>query len=422
LDGPAFIEADGVKLIFVNRFFYPDHSATSQLLSDLAFHLAGEPGYDVEVVTSRLRYDDGGDPLPAREMINGVRVRRIWTSRFGRGSLPGRALDYLSFYASAALALLRMAEPGTIVIAKTDPPLISVVAAIVARLRRATLVNWIQDAFPEVARAAGVRVPLPGILRAARNFSLRAAAANVVLGERMAGWVQAQGVPPDRIFIIPNWADGDEIRPLAHAENPRRNGWGVADKFVVAYSGNLGRAHEYGTLLDAAVRLREDVDIVFVFIGGGHHRAALEADVAARRLASFRFLPYQPRAVLRESLAAADVHWISLRPQMEGLIVPSKISGVLAAGRPTLMVGDPEGEIGNLLTRYGCGSTIRIGQDAELAAAIKLLRDAPGLRTASGENARRAFEAGFTSHRAFALWETIFIRLVRELPSAMIAR
>jgi hypothetical protein len=166
-----------MKLIFVNRFFHPDHSATSQLLSDLTFALVGQ-GHEVTVITSRLRYDDPAVQLPARDIVNGVRVERVRTTRFGRRTMTGRAIDYLSFYGAAALALVAAARRGSVIIAKTDPPMLSVMAAPIAMVRGAVLVNWHQDVFPEVMQALGLlrgrggRLLL-GLLRWLRNRSLR---------------------------------------------------------------------------------------------------------------------------------------------------------------------------------------------------------------------------------------------------------
>src|SRR5262249_36301313 len=143
LGGAAAAAGCRGKLIFVNRYFHPDHSATSLMLSDLAFHLAGQRHDDVCVVTSRQRYDDGAARLPPRERIAGGDVHRGWTTRFGRGALPGRSLDYASFYVSSAVVLWHLARRGDIIIAKTDPPLISLIAAAIARLRGARLVNWV---------------------------------------------------------------------------------------------------------------------------------------------------------------------------------------------------------------------------------------------------------------------------------------
>src|ERR1043166_3269501 len=171
-----------MRLLFANRYFPPDHSATSQMVGDLAVHLA-KRGHEVVAITSRQRYDDASARLARRERVNGVDVVRVATTRFGRGFLPGRALDYATFYLSAFFAILRRARRGDTVVAMTDPPLLSVVAALACALRGARLVNWVQDLFPEVATALGMRVP--GVMRL-RDWSLRRAAMNVALGERMA--------------------------------------------------------------------------------------------------------------------------------------------------------------------------------------------------------------------------------------------
>jgi hypothetical protein len=139
------------RVIFVNRYFFPDHSATSQILSDLTFHLAAT-GHDVHVITSRQRYDDARAALPDSENINGVQVHRMASTRFGRAALSGRALDYLAFYRSVRRRLRAIARAGDIVVAKTDPPLLSVALASIARQRRAHLVNWLQDIYPAYGR------------------------------------------------------------------------------------------------------------------------------------------------------------------------------------------------------------------------------------------------------------------------------
>ncbi len=246
-----------MRVIFLNRYFYPDHSATSQMLSDLAFFLA-DVGHEVCVVTSCQRYDDAAAILPARERVDGVEVHRVRTTRFGRDNLVGRAADYATFYLAAGWRLWRIARAGDVVVAKTDPPLISVVAWFIARRRNVRLVNWVQDVFPEVAEALGVRAlagPLAGVLRRLRNGAFRSAAVNVVLGERMAAVVARAGAPASCIRVIPNWADMEAIRPVAAANNPLRQEWGLDGKFVVCYSGNMGRVHEFDTILGAAERL-----------------------------------------------------------------------------------------------------------------------------------------------------------------------
>lgn len=405
------------KAIFINRYFYPDHSATSQMLSDLAFALAAD-GREVHVVTGRQLYDNPAADLPASESVQGVRIHRVWTTRFGRGGLPGRAIDYLTFYLSAAWCLLLTTRAHDQVIAKTDPPLISVIAMVVAALRGATLVNWVQDLFPEVAEGLDMKAVCVGapFLRGLRNISLRAARNNVVLGERMAARLVEQGVAPAAVTIIHNWSDAAAIQPVAARHNPLRAQWGLSDKFVVGYSGNMGRAHEFVTLLDAAHQLREETGIVFLFIGSGIQRAWLEDEVRRRGLKNVLFQPYQPRGQLALSLSVPDLHVISLRPQLEGLIVPSKFYGIAAAGRPTLFIGDPDGEIPRILSAHHCGATAAIG---DVGAAVRYIRELahgrPELNEQQGGNARMAFERRFAQSSAFDAWRCVLGQRVEEV-------
>lgn len=396
---------------FVNRFFYPDHSATSQLLTDLALSLA-QQGHRVRVVTSRQRYDEPQARLPAREEVAGVAVHRVWTSRFGRGFLSGRAIDYLTFYLSCGWCLLRLVRPGDLVVAKTDPPLISVVAGWMAAVRRARLVNWLQDLFPEVAAALGV-APRPRaaarLLGRLRDDSLRRARMNVAIGEGMRLRLLARGIPEARIAVVPNWSDDERVRPLPAASNPLREEWGLADKFVVGYSGNLGRAHGYETLLAAAQGLRQRDDVVFLFIGGGAAMRGLEAEAATLGLGNLVFRPYQPVERLAEGLTVADVHLVVLRPEMEGLIVPSKFYGIAAAGRPAIFVGSPDGEIARLLDEGEAGIAVAEGDSAGLARAILRLREDPELLARLGRNARLLCEGRFSRRAALDRWAQLLV-------------
>jgi colanic acid biosynthesis glycosyl transferase WcaI len=402
------------RIIFLNRYFFPDHSATSQLVSDLAFHLA-ERGHDVRVFTSRQLYDDPFAALPEGEVVRGVAIRRLATTRFGRAGLFGRGFDYASFYREVWRAVIEAGEPGDILVAKTDPPLLCLPALQAARRRRLLLVNWLQDLYPEVAMR--LKVPLLGspagrILLRMRDAALRAAAANVAVGERMAAVVRDRGVPGNRLHVIPNWCDDEDIRPLSSPENPLRHEWRLEDKFVVGYSGNLGRSHEYATLLEAARRLRDDVRLVFLFIGGGSQFHALAREVSAQGLGDrFRFLPYQERAQLKYSLGVADVHWLSLRPELEGLIVPSKFYGIAAAGRPTIAITAPDGEIARLVRDNRCGFAIAPGDGPALADALRRLLESPAMVADMGRRARTVLEADFTRAQAFARWERVLSTL-----------
>ena len=399
------------RLIFINRFFFPDHSATSQILSDLAFHLA-DTGHKVLVVTSKQSYGDAKASLPDYEVIRNVHVHRIFSTRLGRGGgLLGRTIEYFSFGWSLWRRLAVIAQPGDILVAKTDPPLVSIVAMAAARRSGLKLVNWLQDVYPELAVKLGVPF-IRGFaatgLAALRNRSLRFADAIVVLGDLMGRRIEALGIPQQRIHVIPNWCNDEEIKPLGHSENGLRQSWGLQNKFVVGYSGNLGRAHEFNTVVAAAEQLGANPRIVFLMIGGGTRFGELASTVKVRRLEHlFRFLPYQEQKILRCSLAVPDVHWISLNPEVEGLIVPSKFYGVAAAGKPIIVIAAQDGELARLVQKHACGVVIAPGDANALVGTLLRLSSDPAAVAEMGMQARKMLEAHFTRQKAFERWDRL---------------
>lgn len=431
-----------MAVIFVNRFFFPDHSATSQMLSDVAFGLV-RSGHAVSVITSQQRYDDPDARLPKSEVIDGVSVHRLSTTRFGRHNLAGRAIDYVTFYALAAATVWKVARPGDVVVAKTDPPLLSVVLGPVARWRRARLVNWLQDVFPEVAAALGLgrsKLRRAGLrlLQALRDRSLKKAVINVAIGQRMAEYLRALGVPDAQIRVIPNWADGAAIHPISHDRNALRRAWHLENAFVVGYSGNLGRAHEIETVVQAIAEIEQCATrralvtsnashddacddladpplstsqttpmIRWLFVGGGAQMTALKNALSARGLSSALFRPYQPREVLAHSLSVPDVHLISLLPELEGLIVPSKYYGIAAAGRPAIFIGDAKGEIAQILKQSATGITIAPGDGTALAQAVLGFASHRQLAAEQGERARLHFGRHYDMHHALDAWRTL---------------
>jgi glycosyltransferase involved in cell wall biosynthesis len=398
------------RIVFLNKYFFPDYSATSQILGDLAFHLA-ESGSRVAVVTSRQRYDDPRADLPEQERIGGVEIHRVTGTRFGRTGLVGRSVDYLSFYRSAYRAVTTLTQPGDVLIVKTDPPLVCIPALRAARRRGLHLINWLADLYPEVAVELGVpllRGPVGRPFYWMRDAALRSAAANVVLGERMGSIVRARGAAPDRVHLIHNWCDDEDITPIAPGDAVLRREWGLEGRFVVGYSGNLGRGHEFETVLDAAERLRDRPNLVFLFIGGGHLWGDLVRRVAERKLEPlFRFLPYQDRSLLKQSLAVPDLHWISQKPELEGLIVPSKFYGIAAAGRAIAAVTAADGDLARRVAEHRCGIVVEPGNGAQLAAELRRLAADPHELAEMGRRSRAMLDAKYTRRQAYAMWRDL---------------
>lgn len=407
---PAAVDG---RVVFVNRFFHPDQSATSQMLTDLATGLAAD-GVTVSVITSRAA---GPAALSAHETVSGVDVRRVAMSQFGRSRLLGRVVDYMTFLVGACRALIRHVKRGDVVVAMTDPPLLSVVAAPIARLKGAVLVNWVQDLYPDIALELGVgrtwARPLLSALARLRDRSFAAAATNVVIGTRMAERLRARMGAAVRIDVISNWANGAIVARSEGSRAEHRAALGIGDDaFVVAHAGNLGRAHDARTILDA-IAWTEKADFgdavtpTWLFIGGGAGYTWLRDEVHARGLKTARFLPHVPRERLGDTLRAADVHLVSLLPEMEGLLVPSKYYGILAAGRPVVLIGDRNGELAGLIERDGCGSVVAPGCAERLGQELLALSLDASHRHALGQAARAAFEARYDLSHAIEAWRRL---------------
>jgi glycosyltransferase involved in cell wall biosynthesis len=409
-------EESAVRIIFANRYFYPDQSATSRVVSSVAFGLA-KRGFDVAVIASRDIHNRRDIVLPTEEVVSGVTIRRLSTTRFGRQNLLGRGFDYLLFHVVAFFWILANVSVGDIAVVCTDPPLLSVTSGWALRMKNAIMVNWIMDLFPETAIELGYFGRFKRLARltlALRNASLRTPGICICPTQTMADYILRQGLPEDRVVVSHHWSDGEEIRPVEPEQNSLRSTWGLDGAFVVGYSGNFGRAHEFETMLGAADQLRTDDKIRFLMIGGGHQHRAVIAKARRDDLRNVLFRPLQPIERLSESLGAADVHVVSLLPQLEHCVIPSKFYGILAAGRPTIFIGDADGEVARVIAKSGCGLHVAIGDTDALTQAIQYLSENPEVCQSMGLRARQLLASDYPRDGAIDAWCTRIMFLARE--------
>lgn len=408
-----------MRLIIANRFYAPDESATSRMVASLATGLAAR-GHQVHVVASQ-HYHNRPDRMGPNEFCAGVRVHRVWMSSLGYKGLWGRALDYLTFHMNVIWRIRRLARKGDAIIACTDPPLLSVTVMLATLGTGAILVNWLHDLYPEVATQLGVldeRRLMVRLLLWLRNVSLRRARRNVTPIPRMAEFLSARGISYGSFAVIRQWADGTSIQPVEPAKNRLRREWCLQDKFVVGYSGNFGRVHDFNTILEAAERLRDRRDVVFLFVGDGPRKGAVEHEVRRRGLGHVVLKPLQPREGLAETLSVADVHLVSLLPELENCCVPSKFYGILAVGRPILFVGDTGGELGQTIRDAKCGASVDVGDGARLAQVICQFAESDVERREMGARARQTFESAFSESVGVGTWH----QLLKEIcPPSRIA-
>jgi colanic acid biosynthesis glycosyl transferase WcaI len=402
-----------MNICFFNRSYWPDQAATGQLLTELAEDLVSRHRCAVSVVAGPalhapkggdgqewqegregqegLEGQDGFGGLVRRESHHGVAILRANSSRFAPARFAGRASNYLTYFASASAASFRIGSPD-VVVSLTDPPIIGLTALFAARRTGARFVFLCEDIFPEVAALVdgfhngAVNATLDRINR----YLLREADAVIALGDRMRQrLVEEKGANPGRVHVIHNWADCDAIVP-SPKDNAFTRANGLADRFVVMHSGNVGLSQDLDVLIEAADRLRSKERLTIAIVGGGSRREELGRMVAGRGLTNVRFFPYQSKELLHESFGAADAFVVSLKDTLEGYIVPSKVYGILAAGRPYIAATNPGCEAATIARAGGCGLVAAPGDAGALADAIAKLYDDPAAARAMGERARHA--------------------------------
>ncbi len=383
-----------MHIAFFNRSYYPDQSATGQLLTDLCEDLVREHACRVTVVTGRPLHplpgtDTGQQRLLAHEERHGVRIVRAQGTRFDKRRFAGRACNYMSYFATACYAGLRLDRPD-VVVALTDPPIIGLAAWMAGKRFGSPFVMAFKDLFPEVT------VLLPDFhsdainhaLQRVNRFLVRRAALNIALSQTMKRrLIDDKGAPEARTIIIPDWADTAAIAP-GPKDNAFSRAHGLAEKFVVMHSGNIGLSQSLETIVEAAALLKALPDVHVVFQGDGVKRPDLERQVAARGLTNVSFLPFSPKSALGESFAAADLFIVSLQRGLAGYIVPSKLYGILAAGRPYVAAVEESCEVASIATAHQCGLVAEPGNADQLAACILAFHRDRDMTRRYGENAR----------------------------------
>jgi colanic acid biosynthesis glycosyl transferase WcaI len=394
-------------ILVLNQYYRPGVEATANLLADLCENLAGD--YDVTVVTGRLQ---GREDLPSNELLNGVRVLRTRSTAFDRTKLHLRTLNYLTYLADSLARALSSRRPQ-LVLCMTDPPIVGDLGVVVARRFRVPLLVISEDVFPEIATELG-RLTNPALVHALRKlvaYYLKRADHVVAIGERMRERLIEKGASPERITVIPNWVDSTAIVP-----GPRDTPWAreqeLVDRFVVMHSGNVGHAQNLDNLIYATTYLRDLDDLVVPIVGFGARHAEIQALASRLEADSVWFLPYQPREALPQSLGSAHVHYVGLAKGLSGFVVPSRLYGILAAGRPVIVAADPDSETARLVEQVRCGVVLPPDRPDLLAAAIRDAHDGRLDLEAMGPRGREYVEREADRAVALARYRSLIDRLI----------
>lgn len=383
-----------MKLLILNQYFPPDRAATAILLGQLTESLGQK--LDPTVICGSPTYNpETRDDLRPRPF----KTRPVPLLPFSRGFMMVRLVNYVLF-TLGSLARALGVEKSDATMCWTDPPWISWVGLAVKWIKKSKLILVYQDIYPEILNATGM-ITSTWLLRAIRpvfSFPMLFADKVVVIGEEMSPVLVKKGVPAHRLLLIENWQDTSLIHPAD--PKPFRTQHGLLESdFVIMHSGNIGFSQNLELLLESARLLKNESRIRFVLIGDGSRKSALERKIREARLDHVHLLPYQPESTLSESLAAANVHYMSLKEPFAGLIVPSKFYGIMAAARPVLAVLPEACSHVKTIRNFNLGFLCAPSAE-ELAKTIVSCMGNPSLLSEMGENARRYTEAFGNRSRA----------------------
>ena len=372
------------NFLIITQVFRPDPAAVGQYFDEAAQAIAGT-GAQVTVLTANRGYDNPNEKFLAREARDGIQIRRLPLSSFGKASIPLRIFAQLSFLVQCILRGL-FARKLTDLLVSTSPPMAAITAVIIGLFRPNLKVHyWVMDINPDQAIALGTFSPKHPLVQALDWLNrriLKRADSIIVLDRFMQARLERKLKHPVEdlrapIQVIPPWPMDDYLKTVAHSENSFRKEQSWEDKFVVMYSGNHSLVHPLDTILDAAKLLKDDPRFVFVFIGGGKGKVIVDARLRAQSGAASNIisLPYQPLDQIRFSLSAADLHIVSLGNEMSGIVHPCKIYGALSIGRPVLTLGPEESYLSDITGENEVGWSIRHGDVDSAVAALKKAAD-----------------------------------------------
>lgn len=402
--------ASSTKLLFVNRSYWPDMEATGQLLTELCEGLTESRNYEVSVLCGQPNFAAEGVDYKSSgiQARNGVTIRRTTHTTFEKSSFIGRLTNFISFCVSAFFSLLFGARPD-VIICQTDPPLSPIAACLVAFIRRTKFVCYLQDIYPDIAVQCG-KVPEGFFIKVLRRFLVWCycrADRIVVVSKDMRDWLRDHGVDNDKIVVVQNWINADAIFPIKE-DNPFRAKHMLDGKFVVMYSGNVGQTQRFDMMLDAAERLEENEGIVFMVVGGGVRQQHVMDQVESRGLSNVRFLGYQPKDKLAESLSAADMQLVMLDRKMTQLMMPSKLYSALASGTPVLGLGDASSHLAEIIVDNRCGWFFEESQLDAFVDAIVAASLSPEVVSDAGQAGRALAVERFNQSTAVENFQHLF--------------
>lgn len=382
----------------ISELYYPEETSTGYFLTRIAEGLAAH--YKVSVLCSQPTYSSRGKIAPIAEIRNGVKVHRCWSTIFNKDVLPLRIVNVATITFSVFMNSLRRLRNGNRILVVTNPPMLPFVVLLAAILRKAECCLLIHDVYTEVLQASGIVKPKSFIflLIDRLTFQLyKRSSRIIVLGRDMSALLRKKlSIVKKPILIIPNWADVEFIKPKKRAGHPFLKKLGISKKFVIQYSGNIGRTHGIDNLLQCAEQFEDDSSTHFLFIGFGGKAKWLKQESKQKALSNVTIMDYRPREQLTLSLTACDIALISFIPGMTGVSVPSRMYNIMAAGKPMIAITDSNSELARVVFEEEIGWVVPPKDLKGLRMTILEAKANMGRLAAMGRRARQCDEKKYS--------------------------
>lgn len=409
---PSSIPTSDLDVVILNQYYVPDVASTGHLLSELAEYLA-EHGAHVSVIATQPSYGppETRQKCPTQAVEKNVHVTRMWTTRFSKDNILGRTINSLTFLVQLTLRILFRRQRGEVFLYTTNPPYLGVIGGFIRLFRKHSYVVLLHDSYPQLATLVG-KIRKRGIIdrlwHFCNRFMYRKAEHSIVLCKKARELVcNTYDIDTDRVHIVHNWADPDEMKPKPKTESNFAHEHGLIEPFTVLYSGNLGLYYEFETIIAAADLLQND-NFKLVFIGAGGRRDWIANEVKRRNLSNTMLLPYQPFENLPDSLTACDVSLVTIQKGVEGISYPSKLYASLSTGKPILAISEAGSELYDQVVGNDVGYWHELGDEAGLAETIRHMMKDPEGCAAMGQRARELFEKEYTRDVSSAKYAEVF--------------
>ncbi len=391
------------SVLIICQLFYPELT-TGQTVTELAQAITQEQIHTT-VWCAQPTLQPNAPKLSTKDTYQQIQITRLWSTRFPKLNLLGKLINHLTFTLSASIKLWR--DTGTSpIIVFTNPPFLAHIISIIAKQKKRPLVYVLFDLYPDTAIACQLISPTNPIAKIWQKLNLMAytnATHIIVLGRCMHAYLthQLPKVLHHKINIVPVWANSALLNTPRPEHPISRDKYHLHQKFVLLYSGNLGRFHDIETFANAALELTEShPEITWLFVGDGYKKKWLQNFIRSHNLPSVHYHPFVPQCDLADLLASAHVGLVSLLPEQLGLSVPSKTYSLMAAKLPILAIMPDACETAKMIIETDSGFVIEANNIAQLKDAIITLYQDPDLRHQQGQNAQKAVIDKFTATHA----------------------